>query len=147
MNFRAARHEDLPAIVEMLADDRLGMQREDPSQMEPYESAFAAIENDPNNQLLVGEEEQILGVLQLTFVPGLTYQGGWRAQIEGVRVHSGARSQGIGGKLIRHAIELSVLRGCRMVQLTTDSTRPDALRFYESLGFVASHQGMKLHLE
>ena len=147
MNFRAARHEDLPAIVKMLADDSLGVQREDPSQMEPYESAFAAIENDPNNQLLVGEEDQILGVLQLTFVPGLTYQGGWRAQIEGVRVHSSARSRGIGRKLVRHAIELSVLRGCRMVQLTTDSSRPDALRFYESLGFVATHQGMKLRLD
>ena len=143
MNFRPARPEDLPAIVEMLADDSL----ENPSQMEPYESAFAAIENDPNNQLLVGEEDQILGVLQLTFLPGLSYRGSWRAQIEGVRVHSSARSRGIGRKLVRHAIELSLLRGCRTVQLTTDNHRPDALRFYESLGFVASHQGMKLNLE
>ena len=86
-------------------------------------------------------------MLQLTFIPYLTHQGTWRALIEGVRVHNACRGQGIGKAMFEWAIERARQRGCRMVQLTTDKTRPDALRFYEQLGFVASHEGMKLHLD
>jgi len=87
----------------------------------------------------------VVGVLQLTFIPYLTYQGGWRALIEGVRVARGARSQGLGKALLEWAIARARERGCVMVQLTTDKSRPDAKRFYDGLGFVASHEGMKLH--
>jgi GNAT superfamily N-acetyltransferase len=90
---------------------------------------------------------RVVGVLQLTCIPSLTYQGGWRALIEGVRVDSGERSQGLGKTLFEWAIARARERGCHMVQLTTDKARPDAKRFYESLGFVASHEGLKLHLK
>ena len=90
---------------------------------------------------------RLVGVLQLTFIPYLTYMGGWRALIEGVRVSSDARSLGIGRQLIEWAIDRARERNCHLVQLTTDKSRPDALRFYEKLGFKASHEGMKLHLD
>ena len=86
-------------------------------------------------------------MLQLTFIPYLTHQGTWRALIEGVRVHKDCRGQGVGRAMFEWAIERARQRGCRMVQLTTAKTRPDALRFYQQLGFVASHEGMKLHLD
>lgn len=147
--FREARRGDLPRLVEMLADDALGAKRErfeDPLP-EPYLSAFEAIDSDPNQQLLVAESEgRVLATLQLSFLPGLSRLGSWRAQIEGVRVASEARGQGLGGALIEEAVRRSSERGCRLVQLTTDKQRPDALRFYESLGFTASHHGMKLPL-
>lgn len=147
--FRAARVDDLPALVRLLADDPLGAKREVVSSppASGYTKAFAAIEADPNNELVVATADgTIVGMLQITFIPSLTYQGGWRALIEGVRVSSGARSQGVGGAMVRWAIERARARGCIMLQLTTDRTREDALRFYERLGFVPSHHGMKLHL-
>ena len=91
-------------------------------------------------------QEADVGVMQLTFIPYLTYQGGWRALIEGVRVASEFRSKGIGREMIQWAIGRARERGCHVLQLTTDKERVDALRFYESLGFAASHEGMKLHL-
>jgi GNAT superfamily N-acetyltransferase len=110
--------------------------------------AFRAIDGDTNNELIVAcRDGKAVGVLQLTFIPYLTYQGGWRALIEGVRVDSRTRSQGLGKALIEWAIARARERGCIMVQLTTDKTRADAKRFYEGLGFVASHEGMKLHLK
>lgn len=140
---------DLPAIVALLADDVLGKARErfeDPLP-ECYASAFDAIASDPNQLLLVAAGgDRILGCLQLTFIPGLSRQGAWRAQIEGVRVASAARGKKIGEELIAFAIGEARSRGCGMVQLTTDKTRIDAHRFYERLGFVASHEGMKLAL-
>lgn len=133
----------------MLADDPLGAQREvfgEPVR-NGYMEAFAAIEADPNNELVVAVmADAVVGMLQITFIPYLTYQGRWRALIEGVRVSSSVRSQGIGEAMIKWAIDHARSRGCLMVQLTTDKARDDALRFYERLGFVASHQGMKLHL-
>jgi ribosomal protein S18 acetylase RimI-like enzyme len=153
LTFRRARRDDLPAIVAMLADDALGAARESYATPLPesYYLAFDAIERDPNNQLLVAEagneaEGQIAGVLQLTFIPNITYRGGWRALIEGVRVNSKVRSSGVGKKLLVWAIERARERGCHLVQLTSDKARPAAIRFYETLGFVASHEGMKLHL-
>jgi GNAT superfamily N-acetyltransferase len=114
---------------------------------ESYYEAFEAIGRDPNNELVVAElAGRVIGVLQLTFIPNITYRGGWRAQIEGVRVAAEFRSSGIGRKLFEWAIDRARRRDCRLVQLATDKARPDAMRFYESLGFVASHEGMKLQL-
>ena len=151
LTFRRATREDLPSIVQLLADDPLGAKREKYAVPLPqsYYDAYAAIERDENNELIVVESSghQILGVLQLTFIPNISYQGGWRALIEGVRVAAHARSQGIGKQLFRWAIERARARDCHMLQLTSDKTRPDAIRFYEGLGFVASHEGMKLKLD
>jgi GNAT superfamily N-acetyltransferase len=148
--FRRARADDVPDIVRLLADDPLGATREryESPLPESYARAFRAIEQDANNELVVAcRGERVVGVLQLTYIPSLTYQGGWRALIEGVRVDSGERSQGLGKTLFEWAIARARERGCHMVQLTTDKARPDAKRFYESLGFVASHEGLKLHLK
>ena len=149
MQFRQATEADVVTIVQMLADDPLGSKRERYELPLPdsYMKAFQAIANDPHNELTIAEEDgTLLGFMQITFIPYLTYQGGWRALIEGVRVNQAVRSQGIGQKLFEYAIERARERGCHVVQLTTDKKRPDALRFYEKLGFVASHEGMKLHL-
>lgn len=147
--FRAATSQDLLAIVQMLADDDLGAKREDPSIPLPrsYQLAFEAIAADPNNELVVAAiDRDIVGVLQITFIPYLTYQGGWRALIEGVRVSKKFRASGIGRAMLEWAIHCAREKGCILVQLTTDKLRPDAVRFYERLGFVASHEGMKLKL-
>jgi GNAT superfamily N-acetyltransferase len=148
--FRAARREDVESIVRLLADDALGAKREAYRSPLPasYHAAFDAIDADPNNELVVAEgpDGQVVGVLQITFIPYLTYRGGWRALIEGVRVASDLRSSGIGRRLLAWAIARATARGCHMVQLTSDKARPEAIRFYEALGFVASHEGMKLHL-
>lgn len=146
---RSAIREDLPAIIAMLANDHLGSKRERYADPLPdvYYSAFEAIDSDPNNEIVVAElDGKIIGTMQLTLIPNLTYQGGIRALIEGVRVDSTMRSAGIGRILFEWAIEQAKQRGCHMVQLTADKTRPDAHRFYESLGFSATHEGMKLHL-
>lgn len=149
VSFRAATSQDLPAIVLMLADDDLGSTREDPSipLSRSYSAAFEAIEADSNNELVVAfKDDQIVGVIQITFIPYLTYKGGWRALIEGVRVSKDARSAGIGRRMFDWAISRARERKCVLVQLTTDKLRPDSLRFYETLGFVASHEGLKLRL-
>lgn len=147
---RRARAEDLPAIVALLADDPLGAARESATTPLPagYVAAFAAIDADPNHELVVvqGEAHPIAGVLQLTFLPGISHRGGCRAQVEGVRIAAPLRSGGLGGALFAWAIGRARARGCLLVQLTTDKARPAAFRFYESLGFEASHEGMKLAL-
>jgi ribosomal protein S18 acetylase RimI-like enzyme len=149
MIVRDAKREDVPAIVAMLADDALGRARErfeDPLP-QPYWDAFAAIEADPNNRLLIAEVNgAVAACLQLTFIPGLSRLGAGRAQIERVRVASAHRGAGLGRKLIESAIAEARRHGSQIVQLTTDKTRADARRFYEGLGFVASHDGMKLNL-
>ena len=110
-----------------------------------YYDAFDQIDADPNNELIVAEcDGKVVGVLQLTFIPYLTYQGSWRALIEGVRVHKDYRSKGIGKELFTWAIERAGTKPCKIVQLTSDKNRPEAIRFYESLGFKASHEGLKL---
>lgn len=149
MQIRRARESDLPAVVALLADDALGQARES-SGAEPvpaYRRAFAAIVADPSHEILVAEEGALMAVLQLSFLPNLTYTGGLRAQIEGVRVAEPARGTGVGRALMNHAIERARMCGCVLIQLTCDKERPDAHRFYESLGFVASHEGFKLRLE
>ncbi len=149
LTFRPAIRADVPEIVRLLADDVLGAKREQYTSPLPesYFVAFEAIDRDPNNELVVAElAGKVVGVLQLTFTPYLTYRGSWRATIEGVRVDSSVRSQGIGHRLFTWAIERAEAKGCHLVQLTSDKARPDAIRFYESLGFVASHEGLKRHL-
>jgi GNAT superfamily N-acetyltransferase len=147
--FRRATRDDVVAIVRLLADDPLGAKRErfESPLPQSYYTAFAAIDADPNNELVVAcRGDEVVGLLQLTCIPGMTYEGSSRALIEGVRVEANSRSLGLGRTMFEWAIARARERGCRLVQLTTDKTRPDAKRFYESLGFVASHEGMKLDL-
>jgi len=147
VTIRTACEADLSAIIALLADDRLGAAREQRSDMAAYQAAFREIAADPNNELLVAERDQaVVGVLQLTCIRYLTFRGGRRAQIEGVRVAASCRGQGIGAQLIGAAIERARQRSCHLVQLTTDHRRPEALRFYERLGFANTHDGLKLHL-
>ncbi len=149
VTIRRATQADLPAIVRMLADDPLGKTRERYAEPLPeaYLQAFAEVEAQKGNQILVAEAKgQVIGCLQLTLIPGLTRLGMTRAQIEGARVDAGRRGERIGEKLFLDAIERARKAGCGLVQLTTDASRPDAHRFYERLGFVASHVGMKLAL-
>ncbi|MEM9184449.1 MAG: GNAT family N-acetyltransferase [Pseudomonadota bacterium] len=148
LQFRSAAAQDLPTLVALLADDAVAADRETAAVGATHEEALDAILADPNHHLLVAESDGALaGFAQLSFLPGLTYAGGWRAQLEGVRVAPGLRGQGVGQALIKQAIVLSRDRGCVLVQLTTDRRRPKAVGFYERLGFVASHHGMKLRLE
>ncbi|HEX2133977.1 MAG TPA: GNAT family N-acetyltransferase [Actinophytocola sp.] len=141
---RPATLADVPAIVAMLADDPLGARREFPGDP-AYEKAFAVIDADPHQYLAVAEADgEVVGTLQLTFIPGLSRRGATRALIEAVRVRADQRGSGLGKRLAEWAIEESRARGAAMVQLTTDASRVDAHRFYERLGFVASHVGMKL---
>lgn len=138
---------DLPAIVALLADDALGSTREDASSppSRRYVEAFAAIERDANQMMVVVEAAgAVVGCLQLGFIPGLSRLGAWRGQIESVRIASTLTGSGLGRAMFEWAIAQSRERGCDLVQLTTDKARPDALRFYESLGFKATHEGMKL---
>ncbi|MGI5444451.1 N-acetyltransferase family protein [Streptomyces sp. CA-243310] len=144
---RPATEADLPAIVAMLADDPLGATRESPDDLAPYLTALKHIDNDPNQRLVVAvREDRVVGTLQLTIVPGLSRKGASRSIIEGVRVHADERGSGLGTRFIEWAIEQSRLQNCQLVQLTSDVSRVDAHRFYERLGFTASHLGFKLQL-
>ncbi|MDF8265960.1 GNAT family N-acetyltransferase [Luteipulveratus flavus] len=137
----------LPAIVDLLTDDHLGSARERPADDPAYAAAFEAIAADPNQLLaVVLADETVVGTLQLTFIPGLSRGGALRAQIEGVRVAASQRGSGLGSAAFEWAIEYARERGAALVQLTTDKSRPQAKTFYERLGFVASHEGMKLPL-
>ena len=149
MKIRPATRADLPEIVRLLADDPLGATRERAEDPLPaaYEAAFDAMARQDGNQLLVAViDDEIAGCLQLTLIPGISRLGMTRAQIEGVRVSAGRRGAGIGRALFEDAIARARAAGCGLVQLTTDKDRPDAHGFYDSLGFVASHTGMKLAL-
>ncbi|MEY8755843.1 N-acetyltransferase family protein [Peribacillus frigoritolerans] len=149
VTFRNATAKDLSEIVRMLAEDALGREREryENPLPESYLKAFESIDADENNELIVAcLGEEIVGVQQITFTPYITHQGGWRATIEGVRTASTERGKGIGSKLIQYAIDRAKKRGCHIIQLTTDKKREEALRFYERLGFKATHEGMKMKL-
>lgn len=148
--FRAAKHEDLGALIALLSSDLLGSQREDSSNQvnNAYISAFEAIVQDKNNELLVAEfEGALIGMLQITFIPYLTHIGSWRCLIEGVRIHKDFRGRGFGEEIFEYAFNQAKDKGCNIVQLTSDKQRPDAIRFYEKLGFEASHVGFKLVLQ
>ena len=149
VTIRSATEADLDALIAMLANDPLGQTREqtDAGSLARYRTAFADIAADPRNDILVAERQgAVIGCLQLTFIPGLSYTGGERAQIEAVRVAADARGHGLGRRLVEHAIAAARARGAVLVQLTSDKSRPDALAFYEQLGFTASHEGFKLRL-
>lgn len=149
ISFRRATAADLQTIVVLLADDPLGRERETlETQLDSrYRDAFTAIDRDPNQLLAVAESGgQVIGVLQLSFIPGLTRRGMWRGQIEGVRVAAGERGSGVGRVMLQWAIGECRNRGCGLVQLTSDERRSDAHRFYEALGFQATHRGYKLSL-
>ncbi|GCB47743.1 transcriptional regulator [Streptomyces sp. NL15-2K] len=144
---RPATAEDVPAIVAMLADDPLGAQRESPDDLAPYLAALERVMSDPNQHVVVAVRKgRVVGTLQLTIIPGLSRRGSTRSIIEGVRVHADERGSGLGTQLIEWAIDESRRQNCRLVQLTSDNTRTDAHRFYERLGFTASHVGFKLPL-
>ena len=151
MKFRKATRKDIPFIVQMIANDKLGQLRENYRDPLPdqYYDAFEKINANPNQELMVVENDrnEIIGTLHLTFLQYLTYQGGIRAQIEAVRVREDLRGEGIGQKMFEWAIKRAKERNAHLLQLTTDKQRPEAIRFYEKLGFKASHEGMKMNLE
>lgn len=149
LTFRRAGRDDLEAIIALLADDDLGQSRERVSTpLDPaYLSAFDAIQSDPNQLLAILEDDAgVAGCLQISFIPGLSRLGMWRGQIESVRIARRRRGDGLGRTMIEWAIEQCRLRQCGLVQLTSDKARTDALRFYETLGFTDSHEGLKLAL-
>ncbi|MFG3168122.1 GNAT family N-acetyltransferase [Streptomyces sp. NPDC048200] len=147
LEIRAAVAADVHAIVAMLADDPLGAQRESPDELTPYLDALKRLSADPNQHLVVAvRESRVVGTLQLTVIPGLSRKGATRSIIEAVRIHADERGSGLGTQLIEWAIDESRRQGCQLVQLTSDASRTDAHRFYERLGFEASHVGFKLAL-
>ncbi|MFJ9709777.1 GNAT family N-acetyltransferase [Streptomyces sp. NPDC101234] len=147
LEIRAAVAADIPAIVGMLADDPLGARRESPDDLAPYLDALERLSADPNQRLVVAVREgRVVGTLQLTVIPGLSRRGATRSIIEGVRIHADERGSGLGTRFIKWAIDESRRQGCQLVQLTSDKSRTDAHRFYERLGFTASHTGFKLEI-
>ncbi|WP_327235634.1 GNAT family N-acetyltransferase [Streptomyces sp. NBC_01317] len=147
LEIRPAGPDDLPAIVALLADDPLGAQRESPDDLTPYTAALDRLTRDPHQQAVVAVRDgRVVGTLQLTIIPGLSRRGATRSIIEAVRVHADERGSGLGTRFVEWAIEESRRQGCHLVQLTSDTTRTDAHRFYERLGFTASHVGFKLSI-
>lgn len=144
LEIRQAVESDLPAVVAMLADDPLGATRESPDDLTPYTRAFQAMAQDANQRLCVAVRGgEVVGVLQLTLIPGLSRAGMTRGLIEGVRVHRSERGEGLGATLTEWAVEEARRCGCGLVQLTSDISREEAHRFYERLGFQRSHYGFK----
>ncbi|MEV6016573.1 MULTISPECIES: GNAT family N-acetyltransferase [unclassified Streptomyces] len=147
LEIRAASADDVPAIVAMLADDPLGARRESPDDLTPYLDALDRLSRDPNQHLVVAVRDgRVVGTLQLTVIPGLSRKGATRSVIEAVRIHADERGSGLGTELIEWAVGESRRQDCSLVQLTSDASRTDAHRFYERLGFEASHIGFKLPL-
>lgn len=149
LHIRRARRDDVPSIVQLLAHDPLGKTREVAQDPLPdaYGAAFDAIDADPNQFLAVMDyDARVIGTLQLSFIPGLSRVGSWRAQVEAVRIDEAFRGHGLGEYFFQWCIDQARARHCALIQLTTDKKRIDAHRFYERLGFVASHEGMKLDL-
>ncbi|MEU1257849.1 N-acetyltransferase family protein [Streptomyces sp. JL3001] len=147
LEIRPAATDDIPAIVGMLADDPLGARRESPDDLTPYLAAFERLTSDPNQHLVVAVRGgRVIGTLQLSVIPGLSRRGATRSIVEAVRIHADERGSGLGTRLIEWAIDESRRQNCQLVQLTSDKSRTDAHRFYERLGFAASHAGFKLEL-
>ncbi len=151
MKFRKATLDDVPIIVEMIANDKLGTKREDYREPIPacYLEAFRNISSDSNQELIVVERDngKVVGTMQLSFIQYLTYQGGIRAQIEAVRIHRDYRGMGLGTEMFEWAFKRAKERNAHVLQLTTDKQRPEAIKFYLDLGFVDSHEGMKMHFK
>lgn len=146
IRFRQARAGDLPAILEMLRDDRLGAGREGAAPA-IYEAAFERLLQEPNNHVIVAEMDGApVATYQITYITGLTLGAMRRAQIESVRVASHMRGHGLGARMFEDAAERAGAAGCGLLQLTTNATRTDARAFYERLGFTPSHIGFKREL-
>ncbi|WP_066481384.1 MULTISPECIES: GNAT family N-acetyltransferase [unclassified Sphingomonas] len=147
LHLRPATHADLPAILALLAKETVPVGRETDPADPCYAAAFDAIDRDPNQMLVAAEfDGAVIGTLQLSLIPGLSFRGAWRGQIEAVRIAEPLRGQGLGAAMIDWAVDQCRARGCYMVQLTSNLARPDAHRFYERLGWVKSHAGFKLRL-
>ncbi len=149
VDFRLATRADVPAILALLADDRLGAARETVGEDvdAAYWRAFEAIDEDPNNELVVAAADgEVVATCQLTFTPSLSRRGALRMTIEAVRVRADRRGRGTGAAMMAWALDRARARGCALAQLTTDKRRTDAHRFYTRLGFTASHEGLKLPL-
>jgi N-acetylglutamate synthase-like GNAT family acetyltransferase len=145
--FRKAEEKDLPSIIVLLASDLLGKTREDPENFASYRDAFLEISADKNNFLAVVEfQNKVVGTCHLTLMPSLTMQGTRRMNIEAVRIANNFMNQGIGSWMLKKAIEFAQKNDVKIVQLTSNKQRKDAHRFYEKIGFIASHKGMKLKL-
>ena len=151
MIFRKATKNDIEAIMNIIASDKLGKTRENVQDSLPqsYFKAFEIINKDPNQELMVVEDEnmEVVGTFQLTFIQYLTYQGGVRAQVESVHVRKDKTGQGIGKKMFEWIIQRAKDKKAHLLQLTTDKQRPGAINFYQNLGFTASHEGMKMHFK
>jgi ribosomal protein S18 acetylase RimI-like enzyme len=148
LNIRKATREDLAHIVQLLAHDPLGSQRESYQTPLPkeYYTAFDEINSDKNQHLIVVlDGDKIIGTLQLTIITYITYRGGKRGQIEGVRIDEAYRGQGIGNMMIQWAVDKARELGCHLIQLTMDKKRRETIEFYKKLGFIDSHEGMKLY--
>jgi len=148
VTFRLARKGDLAEIVALLVDDPLGATRESgQGSLHAYEQAFAEIDSDPNNMVYVAEDGgAVIGCLQVTFIANLSFEGGRRALIEAVRIADSHQGQGLGRDIMNYVINIARERGCKIVQLTSNNQRSDAIKFYEQLGFQPSHVGFKLYL-
>ncbi|MED7818460.1 MULTISPECIES: GNAT family N-acetyltransferase [unclassified Francisella] len=146
IKFCNAEKKHLKAIVALLRDDFLGKNRQD-LDFASYEKAFQDISNDENNQIIIGlSDDLVISCAQITYIPGLTYSGQPRLQVEGVRVHKDYSGKGIGSLLFKYIEKIAVNKNCVLIQLTTDKLRDKAINFYEKLGFVSSHIGMKKKL-
>lgn len=148
---RRAELSDVPDIVALLAADPLGASRDGivtSQDLEAYQHAFALIDHDPAQLLIVAmsPDASVVATLQLSFIPGLARRGSLRAQIEAVRVAADLRGSGLGTQIVQWSIDEARRRGCSLVQLSTDKARTNALRFYQRLGFTASHEGLKLRI-
>nr|WP_321444282.1 GNAT family N-acetyltransferase [uncultured Cohaesibacter sp.] len=148
IDIREAQREDVPAIVSMLIDDVIGKDRENDKDLTPYYEAFDAIAEDANNMIFVACDEvgAVVGTFQLVYMHGLSVRAAKRAEIEAVRIHSYFRGRGLGKQMFAWAMEKAKADGCSILQLTTSKTRGDSQRFYDQLGFDASHVGYKMKL-
>lgn len=149
LTYRAATSADLPFIVRLLTLDDVGTPMDDPAHPNApaYEAALAAIDADPHQELFVADEDGVsVGTFQLTYIPGIMRRGMWRGLVESVHVAPEARNRGVGGEMMRWAIERCREHGCGTVQLTSNKARADAHRFYRRLGFTQSHEGFRLFL-
>lgn len=144
IEFGFARRDEIGPIVELLRDDLIGQTRESPDRAS-YERAFDEIANDPNSFVIVGRETgEVISTVQLTVIPTMSRQGTKRGQLESVRVHSSRQGIGVGKAMVLWTIDLAMDMGCGLIQLTTDKRRPEAISFYQALGFAKTHEGLKL---
>ena len=146
IKFSIAKREHLESIVNLLKNDFLGKNRQDDC-IENYNDAWDKIENDVNNNIVIGIlNQEVICCAQITYIPGLTYSGKARLQIEGVRVIDSLTGKGVGKLLFDYIEKIARNKNCILLQLTTDKLREEATNFYNKIGYKASHIGMKKKL-